>query len=318
MDQKLRLDIRIIKFQDYIRRKPDRPFGYCGLGIQYLLSDMPGMADKMFTQALKKNPDYVPAKLGKLEALLYENKFVAAARYYRKNSETFLKKKIYIKYIHKMVSNVYSLRSFSVYLGKLRNLFVFDEKIGSLHKMFGKNNQDPVVSILLAMYYLKKNRNDDRSLMLYNMCVGMEGITDRLRWDLLQAISKKQPAILKDTKIAGLFGSIPEYAYGTGYADLILSCFMAQQDTEKIAEAFSEPGKRQIMPGKRIMWEYINYCSRNNVWNSTVASYCQHLLENGWINSFLSQTAIQLKNKGIVGADSKMFKILSLYGYYDA
>jgi len=316
MDQKLRVDIRIIKFQDYIRRKPDRPFGYYGLGVQFLLLDSPGLADKMFTQALKKKPDYILAKLGRLEVLLVENRFVAAARYYRKNSSAFSGRKIYAKRIHEIVSNIYTRRGFSVYINRLRSSLVFDEKIGVLHKMLGSDAQNPVVNILLSMYYLKSENNCDKAMMLHNMCIGLEGINDRLRWDLLQAISKKQPAILNDAEIAGLFRTIPEQAYKTDYLNLILSCFIAKQDTEKINDAFSELGKRQIMPSKKIMWEYIHFCSSNNIWNSTVALYCQYLVENGWINSFLSQVALQLKNKGLADPGCRMFKILSLYGYH--
>ena len=55
MDQNTLLDIRIIKFQDYIRRKPNSPFGYYGLGVQYI-SNKHQLADKMFTQSLKIDP----------------------------------------------------------------------------------------------------------------------------------------------------------------------------------------------------------------------------------------------------------------------
>ncbi|HEY8423065.1 MAG TPA: hypothetical protein VIL05_15195 [Thermoclostridium sp.] len=318
MDQKLRLDIRIIKFQDFIRRKPDRPFGYYGLGVQYMLADMPNLADKMFSQALKKSPAYVPAMIGKLEVFLRENKYIAAARYYDKNRSVFVRKKIYIKRINNIVSNIYLSRGFSDYLGKLRSFLAFDEKIGALQKLFGSSKENPVVNILLAMYYLKKGKNDDRACPVYNLCVNMKGITDRLRWDLAQALSTKQPAILRDVKIAGLFQSIPENAYKTDYVNFLLSSFMAQQDMEKVMNAFSELNKKQFIPSKKAMWEYLLFCKRNDIWNSTVALYCQKLIESGWINSILASTAIQLKNKGIVNANNGMFKILSLYSYYEA
>lgn len=318
MDQKMRLDIRTIKFQDYVRRKPDRPFGYYGLGVQYLLAGMPNQAEKMFTQALKKDPGYVPAKLGTLEVLLTEKKYIAAARYYHKNRNSFLWKKIYTKRVHNVTSSIYLLRSFSAYLGKFRSVFAFDEKIGALQKMFGSNTENPVVNILLAMYFLKKEKNDEKAFMLYNLCVCMDGIIDRLRWDLVHVLSKKQPAVMRDAKIAGLFRSIPENAYRTDYVNFLLSSFMAQQDMEKVADAFSELHKRQLIPSKRTMWEYINFCNNNNVWNSTVASYCQNLIENGWVNSYLFSTAIKLKEKGIIDSRNNIFKILSLYGYYEA
>ncbi|ANW99857.1 hypothetical protein CSTERTH_12855 [Thermoclostridium stercorarium subsp. thermolacticum DSM 2910] len=315
MDQKLLLDIRILKFQDYIRRKPERPFGYYGLGVQYLLSGTPRLADKMFMQALKKNPSYAPAKLGKLEVLLAENKFIAAAQYYRKNSDLFMRKKIYAKRIQKTVSGIYSLQSFSAYCRNFRSLFVFDEKIGALQKISGADKQNPVADILLSMYFLKKGRNDEKALTLFNICVGLAGINDRLRWDLIQALSKKEPSVARDIRLAGLFTAIPENAFGTDYANLLISCFMAQKDTDKVNHALSEFAKRNMTPSKKVMWEYINFCNSNNLWNSTLASFCKYLIESGWINGLLARTAIQLKSKGIIDEKDRMFKILSLYGY---
>ena len=318
MDLKMSLDIRMLKFQDYIRRKPDRPFGYYGLGIQYMLAGKPGLADKMFTQALKKNPGYVPAKSGKLEVLLAEERYVAAARYYQKNRESFERKRIYAKRVHRTVSRIYLLRSFSVHLEKLRSIFAFDEKIGALQKMYNANAKNPVVNILLSMYFLKKEKDDDRAFALYNLCVGLDGICDRLRWDLVNILSKKQPAILRDTKIADLFQSIPENLYKVDYVNFLLTCFMAQHDMEKVMNAFSNVNERQLVPSRRTMWEFLYFCSSRDVWNSTAASYCQKLIENGWVNSFLSQTAIRLKNKGFISSNNKIFSILSLYGYNEA
>lgn len=318
MDQKLRLDIRMIKFQDFILRKPDKPFGYYGLGVQYMLAGMHNQADKMFTQALKKDPGYVPALIGKLELLLKENKYITAVRYFGRNSNLLLGKKIFKKRIHNITSNLYLSRSFSAHLGKLRSLLAFDEKIGALQKMYDKNKENPMVNILLAMYFLKKGRNDEKAFTIYNLCVCMDGIVDNLRWDLAQVLSTKQPAILRDPKIAGLFQSIPESAYKTDYVNFLLSCFMAQQDMDKVAGAFSELNKKQLIPSKKTMWEYLLFCSKNDIWNSTVALYCQKLIESGWINSFLSSTAIQLKNKRLVDSNNGIFKILSLYGYYEA
>lgn len=318
MDQKLHLDIRIIKFQDYISRKPDRPFGYYGLGVQHMLSGNNNLAEKMFLQALKKDPSYIPAKLGRLEVLLNENKLVAAARYYNKNSDFFLRKKLYMKRINNMTSRLYLSRNFWAALGKLRSLFLFDEKIGTLQKMFSNNQSNPVVNILLSMYFLKKHKSEKRAFTLYNLCVGMDGIIDKLRWDLVEILSKNQPEVLQDEKIAGLFQSISESSSRMDYVDFLLSCFMAQQDKEKVSNAFSELQNRHIIPSNKTMWEYINFCHSQNIWNATVALYCQKLIENGWINSFLSSVAIQLKKEGIVDAKNRMFKFLSLYGYYKA
>ena len=177
-------------------------------------------------------------------------------------------------------------------------------------------NTNPVVNIFF--HTDEKEKHDERAFTLYNLCIYMDGIIDRLRWDLVRAVSKKQPAVLRDVKIADLFQSIPDNAYRTDYVNFLLTCFMAQQDTEKVMNSFSNLNERQLVPSKKAMWEYINFCNNRNVWNSTVASYCQKLIESGWVNSYLSQTAVQLKDKGIIDPGNRIFRILSLYGYYDA
>lgn len=317
MEQKSLFEVRIIKFQDYIQKKPDRAFGYYGLGMQHLLEGKPGPADKLFIKALNRNPSYTPAKLGRLEALLEEKKFIAAARYYQRNLNSFQGKKIYKKRVNEIVSSLYPSHLFSVNSGTFRSFFIFDEKIGILQRMFKNSAQNPVVNILLAMHFIKNEKNDEKVLAIYKLCVGMDGINDRLRWDLVQTLSKKQPAILRDAKIAGLFQSIPESSsLRIDYANFMLSCFMAQQDEEKVMNAISSINDRHLAPTSRTMWEYINFCHNKDIWNSTVALYCQKLIESGWINSFLSSAAIQLKNRGIVDPTNRMFTILALYGYY--
>src|SRR5690554_3684584 len=127
LDKKLRLDIRLVKFQDLIRRKPDKPFGYYGLGVQYMLSGKPNMADRMFLHALKIKPGYMPAILGRLEFLISEKKFVSAARFYQKNRELFLRKKIFEARANRITGRLYHGKVFHLYLNTMRSLFVFHE-----------------------------------------------------------------------------------------------------------------------------------------------------------------------------------------------
>ncbi len=315
MDQKIRIDIRIIKFQDYIRRKPKSPFGYYGLGIQYMLSNEHNLADKMFTQSLKIQPSYMPAKLGKLECYLVQSRFTAAARYYQKNKDTFTAKKIYINGINRISSSLYISRDFFVSLRKFRSLFVFNERIGILQRMYNNSIENPVVNILLAMNHINEQSVDDRSLMLYNLCANMIGIIDKLRWELVEIISKKQPLILQDEAIAGLFQSIPENAYKTDYLNFLLSTFIKQQNKEKVLKTFSQLLEDNVVPDNKTCWKFIDFCNNNSIYNSTVASLCKKLIEDGWVNNSLASSAFMLKDKGVVGSNNKMFKTLELYGY---
>jgi len=315
LDKGLQLDIRIVKFQDLIGRKPDKPFGYYGLGVQYMLSGKTNMADRMFTQALDIKPGYMPAILGKLEILLMEKKLVSAARFYQKHSDLFGRKKIYTTRAQRITGSLYLGKFFYHYLKTIRSVFVFNETIGILQRMFIADRSNPVVNLLLAMFFMKEGRENERASVLYNLCVNMEGIPDKLRWDLVKILAKDKPDILGDEKIAALFSTIPESALGNPYANFILKQFILLGDTDRINRAFTEFNKKHSFPDSKTMWQYIDFCRKNDIWNSAVFACCQKLIDIGWIDKIVAEAIIGLKNKKIGEHTRNMEKILSLYGY---
>lgn len=314
-DQKLRLDIRIVKFQDYIRRKPESPFGYYGLGVQYLLAGKPAMADRMFISALKINPSYMPAHMGKLEYLLAEKKFLAAARYFHRNRDSFEKKKIYMNRIHRITSRLYLARGFYRHAKSIRSMFVFRDGVGILQRMFASCPENPIVNLLLGMYMLKEGREDERALEIYNLCASMEEIDDKLRWDMIQALSLKNPDILNNENIAGMFYTIPEGAYGKDYANFLITRFIHQRNREKVVKAFSDLVKKHALPDKKTLWQYLLFCYEENIWNSMLAVCCQKLITGGWIDRFVASVANELVQRSLMDNTAETDKILALYGY---
>jgi tetratricopeptide (TPR) repeat protein len=314
-DQKMRLDIRLVKFQDYIRKKPNSPFGYYGMGVQYMLSGKPALAERMFARALKIDADYVPAKLGRLEYLLCDGKFLAACRYYHKNSGCFSAKRIYLNRIQRVASRLYRTRSFYRQSRRLGSMLLFANGYGLLQRMFDNEPDNPVVNLLLAMFFLKAHSQDERARVVYNLCVRMEGIADKLRWDLLQALTKEQPGLLQDPGIAGLFSAIPESAVGSKYASFLLSTFIRQQDQDKALKAFSDLQKSHSYPDGKTLWKYLHFCRSNNLWSPSLTVCCQKLAGSGWIDSFLAGMVKELKNRGMAENTRELDKLLSLYGY---
>lgn len=314
-DQKMRLELRSIKFQDYIRKKPGSPFGYYGLGVQYMLSGKPASAERMFARALKLDADYVPAKLGKLEYLLFDGKYLAACRYYRKNSGCFSAKKIHLYRVHGIVSRLYRTRGFYRQSRSLGSLFVFANGYGLLQRMFDNEPDNPVVNLLLAMFFLKNRSEEERARVVYNLCVRMEGIADKLRWDLVQMISKEQPAVLQDPGIAGMFSAIPEGAVGSKYAGVLLTAFMQQHDRNKVLKAFSDLQKSHAYPDGKTLWKYLHFCRSGNLWSPSLSACCQKLASTGWMDSFLANMVKELKNRGMAENTRELDRLLGLYGY---
>jgi len=314
-DKKLQLDIRIIKFQDLISRKPDKPFGYYGLGVQHMLSGKLNMADRLFTQALSIKPGYMPAILGKLEVLLAEKKLVSAARFYQKNRDLFSRKKIYTTRAQRITGSLYLGKFFYFYLKSIKFVFVFNETIGALQRMFIADRGNPVVNLLLSMFFLKERKENERAFILYNLCVNMEGVPDKLRWDLVKVLAKDNPDILRNEKIAALFTTIPEGALGDPYANFILKQFILLKDMDRINRAFADFHNNHSSPDPETMWQYIDFCRENNIWNSNVSACCQKLIECGWIDKTIAETIIGLKDRKMIENTRSMEKILSLYGY---
>lgn len=314
-EQELRLDIHIIKFQDYIRRKPNRPFGYYGLGVQYMLSGKPIMADRMFMHALKLNPDYVPARLGKLDFLLFEKKFVAAARYYNKYKDLFCRKKINRNRINRMTSRLYSSKSLSKRSKSLYSQLVLRQNFLVLNRMHSKNSDNPVSGILLSILQLKDGRGDEKAVTLYRYCVELPEISDKLRWDLLKVLSKKTPEILFDEKIACLFSDIPENAYGTDYANFLLKNFIYSHDEKKVIKAFSSFQKKLVVPSKESLWHYLSFCNERNIWHPSLSYCCQKLISVGWVDRLVVSTIKELNRRGLWENSHDMDKFLSLFEY---
>lgn len=312
-DPEIIIDIRVIKFQDYIRRKPNRPFGYYGLGVQYMLSGKPAMADKMFMQALKVDPCYVPAKLGKLEFLLSQKRFGAAARYYNKNKDLFCRKKISKTRINRITSRLYVSKYLNMRKRGLYSQLLLKENIIALNRIQNKTSNNPVTNILLSAFRLKDGRGDEKAIKLYRYCVELDEISDKLRWDLLQALAKKDLSLLFSNKIAGLFSAIPENAFGTDYADLLLKTFISLGNEKKVIYAFSCFQEKHLAPCTKTLWRYLFFCSERNILNSSLSYCCQKLISAGWIDRLLTTAIKDLYKKGLWENTREMDKFLSLY-----
>ncbi|NLY17400.1 MAG: hypothetical protein GX045_00190 [Clostridiaceae bacterium] len=315
LDQKLLIDIHIIKFQDYVRRKPNRPFGYYGLGVQYKLAGKPAMADKLFTDALKHDPHYIPALLGKLEILLDEKRYAAAARFYDKNRALFCRKKIYIKRINRMTSSLYMSKSTSMRGKNLFSRLVLKENQIFLTRIQTKSKNNPVSNILLSIFRLKSGRKDEKTLNLFRFCLELDEINDKLRWDLLKVLSEKEPKLLFTGKIAGLFSSIPENAFGTDYADFLMINFINSGNVKKVMGAFSGYLAKHMAPGKKVLWRYLYFLRERNIWDPSLSYCCQKLIDSGWGDHLVAGTIKELYKRGMWDNLKEMENYLSLYEY---
>ena len=189
LDQKYRLEIRLLKFRIISGENQTAPLAITGLGFS-ICCRKACFSRENVSHALKIDPLYTPAKLGRLEFLLYTRKYLAATRYYQKNAVCFMKKNIYTLRIGRATSQLYCSRSFFRHMGNMRSTFVFGERFGMLQKMFDSNTGNLVAALLLAMHFLKQQREDARAHEIYRSCVQMPGLNDKLRWIWCKSFQK--------------------------------------------------------------------------------------------------------------------------------
>ena len=103
-------EIRLLKFQDYIRRKPNSPFGYYGLRVQYMLSKACFSRENVFS-CTKDRPSLYPSQTGQTwNPSTHENIWLQPD--ITKNADCFMKN-IYTLRIGRATSQLYCSRSFS-------------------------------------------------------------------------------------------------------------------------------------------------------------------------------------------------------------
>lgn len=308
-------DIRIIKYEDYIKKKPDKAYGYYALGELYLRTNRYLSAISYLKTALSKKPDYAFAIVSLIDAYFSAHNYYKAVCLYLDNRTVIDKKNIFKVDLNRRLSNLFLKKVFPPKNPGIIEGWSYKASIKKLTVLFNKNQDTQITHLILSMHYLNSGVRNDHSLVLYNLSAGLPGLNDNLRWDLVRNISKDNSNILKDKKVASYFDSIPDEGCSDEYANILLSAFLDTKNDSKISKAISYMISKNIVISKNNLFRYINYCFANNIFNTTVYRCCVKLLKSGWVDNIIAQMVLRLRDYKVIKDISEVTPILNMYGY---
>ncbi len=316
MDKKnSKIDIRIIKYKSYIKKFPEKAYGFYCLGRLNLDLGNFKDAEVYFKKSLLLNSKYVRSKIGLIECYLNKNRLLLAANYFRKNSIDFSAKKIYLIKLTRAISNHFDKNTFKTTQKKILPLLIFNHAMKSLTSMFNSNSESVVVDLFLCINYLHSNSNSEKAFVLYNICVSMYGLNDNMRWKIVQILAKENPTIYKDDIIASKFECIPLNDCISDYANLIFASSLRSKNITKVKNIFNYIKKSDKPILTSNIWRYIEWCISNSVYDKDLYFSCSRLLNLGWMDKLIAETIYKLKDLAVVDNIEKEVNLLRLFGY---
>jgi len=209
MDESV-LEIRKIKYNAYIDKYPNKPYGYYALGELELMSHSHNIAMTYFTKALSLDEEYMRAKIGYILCLLHDEKYIQAIKFFSKKCPHILEKNIILgDLIHGITSQnaVTNPQKYQVTDCRFVNL---KQKYRRISRMF-KKNENVVAGMLLALHFYnnKSNQFEKTESDIVEKIVYLPGINETLRWHIIKNLSSSDESILDQDSLAAQFFHIP-------------------------------------------------------------------------------------------------------------
>ena len=314
-----KLDIRIIKYEQYIKANPQKAYGFYCLGRIYFTLEKYKTAENYFKKALSIDEDYTRAIIALIELYVYRKKFIKAVYLFSKYRQDINKNYIFRVKLVRGVSSYYSKSDFfrTPSTGFLKKLFL-KNTMRYARDLVPKESSNIVLKIILSMYYLKTGENNIFVIQMFKTCVYWDGLDDHLRWELLKALSDSGNKLIYDMNIAKKFSSIPHQNCSDEYAGIILAASMLKGDIAKTSEIYNLANKYSKKLAPEIMWRYVFWCRENSFYDSSAYDCCKKLVKLGWMDKVIAQTFLALKDKNSVKLSKRDEQMLKLYGYIDS
>lgn len=318
----VRLDIKIIKYENYIKKNPKKAYGYYSLGKIYLLGKQYKKAETYFKQALSLQKDYMLAVVGLITVNIYRGKHLKAAKVYRQYIQKLAAKNIYQRRICRAISSYYLAGSFKKNQESVISSWRFMLSIKAMHQwtdtdVSKKDRPHNLVALMLqTISYLSNYEKESlptQVIDVYLYCAKLPGLHDDMRWQLIQRLSIDLEADQNDEMIS-LFETIPKNGTAT-LTNKIFKMALKKQPFYKIRQLYEAASETRVSLSLENLWMYVKMCSEQNVWDKSVYICCSKLLSQGWIDKVIAQAINTLKAKNIVSDIAKEQQILALYGY---
>lgn len=311
-----KIDIRIVKYEQYVKENPQKAYGFYCLGRLYFILGKHKTAENYFKKALLLDEGYTRAIIALIELYVYRKKFIKAVYLFSKHRQDINKNYIFRVKLVRGVSSFYSKDDFfrTGSIGFLKKLFL-KNTMRYAKDLVPKESSNIVLKIILCMYYLKTGENNIFVMQMFKTCVYWDGLDDHLRWGLLKALSDSGNNLVYDMYIARKFTSIPHSNCSDEYAGIILAASMLKGDVTKASEIYNLANKYNKKLAPEIMWRYVYWCEENSFYDNSVYDCCKKLIKLGWMDRVVARTLLVFKDKSNVKLSKRDEQILKLYGY---
>lgn len=322
-DQRMRLDIRIVKYENYVKKNPHKAYGYYCLGKLHLISEQYKKAEDYFQKALAVNNRYMMAAIGLMEAYVYRAKYLKAVKLYEKYADWLSTKKIYERRICRALSRYYDTKRIKAQMHGLLSQLLLSYAVQKMQKyihQYQSGEQQKfnlVAGLLLCIYYLS---NDGQTVMteeitnIFLLCVRLDGMEDRLRWKIIRELSVEYEEILESDDIAAMFDTIPDGCSGR-FVNKVFGAALKQRDIRRVRKMYNSNKNMDGWLSLPNLWTYVSLCKDSDVYDSTVYQCCSRLLKEGWVDKMVVDSIQRLKEAKVIEGVVAEESILELYGY---
>jgi pentatricopeptide repeat protein len=314
--ESVKTDIRILKYENYVKNNPEKPYGYYCLGKLHMQNSNLKEAESHMKKALELDRYYTRAKLGLIEILILKGKYIKAVYLCSKYKRSINMRNIYKKEIAEIVSSQFNSSKLDPACQSLVSRVFLNYFINSAKRILKKQPDNPVLNLLFCIYCLHNHQEDSTAVELFKKCVVLDGLDDNMRWALIKALSSTDSAVLKNEAVAGKFAKLPDAKDCTAdYTNIILLSALKSGKLEKALSILDSMDSLGIFPPPSSLWLFLYQCSENSVYNNLTFKCCSRLLKSGWVDKLVAATFIRLKDLDIAHQTDEEEKILKFYGY---
>ena len=310
------MEIRKIKYNDYIDKHPDKPYGYYALGELELMSASYNKAMNYFTKALILDPHYDRANIGYILCLLEEDKTMQAIRHFNKKGQNIKKKRVLLQYLIHGICSDHPLTDPDLRIPvDCREV----DLTGKLNRIIWnyKRNRNTVAGVYIALHFMNNpsKRFDHFKLTLYTDLVIQPGIVESLRWHMIKYLSDHQPGLQENRLIASLFRYIPSNDMSPEYANKVFSSALRDQNKDRIIKIRQSATNALIPITQDNMWHYVFSAHQNNRYDQSVMNDCVSLIRSGWIDSTLADALKNMISLKLEGYSTQDLELIRLFGF---
>lgn len=310
------IEIRKIKYNDYVDKHPNKPYGYYALGELELMCSSYDTAMNYFIKALYTDEHYDRAKIGYILCLLHDGKIIQAIRYFDKKCKHFMHKKILLQDLIHGICSDRPLSNPDVRVPV--NCKVVDLR-GKMNRVLWiyKRNGNLIAGVLLALHFMNNRSKlyDRIQTDLYQELVLQPGIVEPLRWHMLQRLSTKKPETLENSVIAAMFRYIPSNEMTQEYANTIFSEALKSKNKDRIKQCYQSAVDANIQITSENMWHYIFLAHKFGDYDDSIMKCCISLIRKGWIDTAVAGALNSMIILNMEGYTERDIEMIRLFGY---